>query len=73
MISQSSKSQSKAYLEMPRPDFSFNKDLDILKWWNDHCIRFPILTNIACDFMSIPITTMAFKLVLSIERCVKQV
>ena len=51
---------------MPKLDFTSNKDLDILKWWKDHSFRFPILANMACDLMSVPITTVASESAFSI-------
>ena len=62
----SSKSQLETYLEMPKLDFSLNKDLDVLKWWKDHAPRFPILANMAIDLMSVPITTVASESTFSI-------
>ena len=65
-IISSSKSQLETYLEMPKLDFSLNKDLDVLKWWKDHAPRFPILANMASDLMSVPITTVASESAFSI-------
>ena len=64
----SSKSQLETNLEMPKLDFSLNKDLDVLKWWNDHSPRFPFLAKMVSDLLSIPITTMASELAFSIRR-----
>ena len=61
-----SKSQLETYFEMPKLDFSLNKNLDVLQWWKDHSPRFSILANMACDLLSIPITTMASESAFSI-------
>ena len=60
------KSQLELYFDMPKLDFSLNKDLDVLKWWKDHSPRFPILANMASDLLSIPITTVASESTFSI-------
>ena len=52
---------------MPKLDFSLNKDFDVLKLWKDHSPRFCILANMASDFFSIPITTVASKSIFSIR------
>ncbi|KAK0599462.1 hypothetical protein LWI29_005481 [Acer saccharum] len=38
-------------------DFPLIKDFDILKWWRLHSRNFPTLAKMACDFLSIKITT----------------
>uniref|UniRef100_A0A251U178 Putative HAT dimerization domain, Ribonuclease H-like domain protein n=1 Tax=Helianthus annuus TaxID=4232 RepID=A0A251U178_HELAN len=32
---------------------------DVLKWWSQHCSKFPVLSKMAKDIFGIPITTVA--------------
>ena len=61
-----SKSQLENYLDIPKLDLISHQDLDILKWWKDHSVWFPILANMACDLLSISITTVASESAFSI-------
>ncbi|KAL8138027.1 hypothetical protein V2J09_004028 [Rumex salicifolius] len=36
-----------------------NKDLDVLSWWKTNALKFPSLSRMARDILSIPITTIA--------------
>ena len=61
-----SKSQLDVYLEEARFDHNTHMDLDILEYWESHCGRFPELSLMARDIMSIPITTIASESAFSI-------
>ena len=56
------------YLEEPRLDKKQNSKLKVLSWWKEHYNRFPELSLIAQDLMSIPITTVASKSSFSIGK-----
>ncbi|KAF7820644.1 zinc finger BED domain-containing protein DAYSLEEPER-like [Senna tora] len=59
IVSQLGKSQLELYLEEAKLELKFNKDLDVLKHWKDHSGRFPDLSLMAFDILSIPIMTVA--------------
>ncbi|KAK9983921.1 hypothetical protein SO802_033446 [Lithocarpus litseifolius] len=61
-----SKSQLNVYLEETRFDHNTHMDLDILQYWESNCGRFPGLSLIARDIISIPITTVVSESVFSI-------
>ena len=61
-----SKSQLEVYLEMPLLDVSLYRNLNVLEWWKDQSKRFPILALMACDLLSVPITTVASESAFSI-------
>ncbi|KAJ0513752.1 putative HAT dimerization domain, ribonuclease H-like superfamily, hAT-like transposase, RNase-H [Helianthus annuus] len=47
----------KRYLQEPRVDFT--KRFDILTWWKQNAIRFPIVSRMARDILAIQISTVA--------------
>ncbi|XP_013633393.1 PREDICTED: zinc finger BED domain-containing protein DAYSLEEPER-like [Brassica oleracea var. oleracea] len=55
----SGKTPLEAYLEEPPLDFTNFQSLDILDWWKDNAHRYGDLAAMACDLLSIPITTVA--------------
>ena len=57
--SNSSKSQLDLYLEETRLNHRIHADLDVLGYWKSHSNRFPELSLMARDILSIPITTVA--------------
>ena len=59
--SNSSKSQLDLYLEETRLNHRIHKDLDVLGYWKSHSNRFPELPLMACDILSILITTIALE------------
>ena len=61
-----SKSQLDVYLEEAWFDHNTHMDLDILEYWESHCGRFPELSLMARDIMSISITTVASESAFSI-------
>ena len=61
-----SKSQLELYLEMPLVDIAMFRNMDVLEWWKDQYKRFPNLATMACDLLSIPITTVASESAFSI-------
>uniref|UniRef100_A0A2N9IRW0 BED-type domain-containing protein n=1 Tax=Fagus sylvatica TaxID=28930 RepID=A0A2N9IRW0_FAGSY len=57
--SMSSKSQLSLYLEESRHDHRIHVDLDVLGFWKSQYSRFPELSLMARDILSIPITSVA--------------
>ena len=55
------KSQLDLYLEEPRLHKKQNSKLEVLSWWKEHYNRFPKLSLMTWDLMSILITTVAFE------------
>nr|GMD54111.1 zinc finger BED domain-containing protein DAYSLEEPER-like [Ipomoea batatas] len=53
------KSDLDTYLEEGKLDTKSNMHLDVLQYWKEHQARFPCLSKMACDLLSIPITTVA--------------
>ena len=49
------------YLEEPRLNKKQNSKLEVLSWWKEHYNRFPELSLMARNLMSILITTVASK------------
>ncbi|TXG72906.1 hypothetical protein EZV62_001485 [Acer yangbiense] len=42
------------------------KELDVLTWWKGQQTRYPILSHLACDVLTIPISTVASESAFSI-------
>ncbi|XP_020889577.1 zinc finger BED domain-containing protein DAYSLEEPER-like [Arabidopsis lyrata subsp. lyrata] len=53
------KSALDKYLDEPVLDMVAFKSMDILAYWRDNANRFKELSAMACDVLSIPITTVA--------------
>nr|GMD23841.1 zinc finger BED domain-containing protein RICESLEEPER 2-like [Ipomoea batatas] len=53
------KSDLDTYLEEGKLDTKSNMHLGVLQYWKEHQARFPCLSKMACDILSIPITTVA--------------
>ena len=47
-------------------EFQSHQNLDVLQYWKDNKHRFPDLALMACDILSIPITTVASESAFSI-------
>lgn len=47
------------YLEDDRLGLTFYEDMDVLEWWKSQTQRYGELARMACDVLSIPITTVA--------------
>jgi hypothetical protein len=45
-----------------------NENFDILNWWKVNSTKFPVLAQIACIVLAIPITTVASKSTFSTGR-----
>jgi len=58
-VAASGKTALQAYLDEPALDMDSFQSLDILDWWKDNTHRFGDLPAMACDLLSIPITTVA--------------
>lgn len=54
-----SKSELELYLDERLVDRKQHPDLDILSYWKDSMVRYPELSLLARDVLSIPITTVA--------------
>ncbi|MFS7921777.1 putative HAT dimerization domain, ribonuclease H-like superfamily [Helianthus anomalus] len=50
-------SELKRYLDEPRMNFDIR--FDILKWWKQNTIRFPVVSRMARDILAIQISTVA--------------
>ncbi|XP_027108993.1 zinc finger BED domain-containing protein RICESLEEPER 2-like [Coffea arabica] len=53
------KSDLYIYLAESRYACDANANLDVLGWWKGKRLRFPILSRMAADILTVPITTMA--------------
>ncbi|KAF7820820.1 zinc finger BED domain-containing protein RICESLEEPER 2-like [Senna tora] len=60
------KSELDTYLEEAKIDPKYSKEMDVLGNWKQHRHRFPILSRMACDILSIPITSVASESAFSI-------
>ncbi|KAH0758456.1 hypothetical protein KY290_021949 [Solanum tuberosum] len=54
-----SKTQLELYLEEAKVDRKTNPNLDVLGFWKDNKLRYPELSLMARDVLSVPITTVA--------------
>lgn len=61
-----SKSQLDIYLEESRLNRREHENLNVLGFWKEQCHRFPELSLMARDILSIPITTVASESAFSI-------
>ncbi|GAU19720.1 hypothetical protein TSUD_78450 [Trifolium subterraneum] len=59
LVTQTGKSQLDIYLDESDLDFRCYEDMDVLQWWKSNNNRFPDLSILACDLLSVPITTVA--------------
>ncbi|XP_077225541.1 uncharacterized protein LOC143858706 [Tasmannia lanceolata] len=64
--SSAKKSELDLYLEEPKFDRKHYANMDILVYWRDNHARYPVLSILARDLMSIPITTVASESAFSI-------
>ncbi|XP_071902621.1 zinc finger BED domain-containing protein RICESLEEPER 2-like [Coffea arabica] len=64
----SQKSKLQSYLD--EPVFPRKNDFDILGWWKANSPKFPILSKMTRDILTIPATTMASESAFSIGRTV---
>ena len=60
-VTNNGKSHLDMYLDEPKLQFNYFEELDVLQYWKDHKHRFGSVANMACDILSIPITTVASK------------
>ena len=60
------KSQLDLYLEEPKLEPKYFSKLNVLQYWKDNKHRFSNLSRMACDILSIPITTVASESAFSI-------
>ena len=68
VVPKQKKSQLDLYLEDPRLNKKQNSKLEVLSWWKEHYNRFPELSLMARDLMSIPITIVTSKSSFSIGK-----
>ncbi|XP_028804698.1 zinc finger BED domain-containing protein DAYSLEEPER-like isoform X1 [Neltuma alba] len=60
------KSELDFYLEEATMDPNLFLEMDVLDYWRTNAARFPYLSKMACDILSIPITTVASESAFSI-------
>ena len=60
------KSELEIYLDEPKVKFGQGEDFDVLSYWRHNESRFPTLSIMARDVLSIPITTVASESAFSI-------
>lgn len=60
------KSQLDIYLDEAPLEDDFRAHMDVLKWWKNNRHRFPDLSRMVVDLLSIPITTVASESAFSI-------
>uniref|UniRef100_K7MM64 HAT C-terminal dimerisation domain-containing protein n=1 Tax=Glycine max TaxID=3847 RepID=K7MM64_SOYBN len=65
-MSQVGKSQLDTYLEEANLSNKYHPNLDVLQYWKDNQARFPDLSLLACDILSIQITMVASESTFSI-------
>ncbi|XP_035837258.1 zinc finger BED domain-containing protein RICESLEEPER 2-like [Helianthus annuus] len=53
------KTELEVYLDEPNDECVDDSKYDVLKWWSQHCSKFPVLSRMAKDMFSILITTVA--------------
>ncbi|CAN7106760.1 unnamed protein product [Brassica rapa subsp. narinosa] len=58
-VGSSGKSALDKYLEEPILDMASFEKMDVLSYWKENANRFKELSAMACDVLSIPITTVA--------------
>ena len=68
VVPKKKKSQLDLYLEEPRLSKKKNSKLEVLSWWKENYNRFPKLSLMARDLMSIPITTITSESSFSIGK-----
>ncbi|KAH1250117.1 Zinc finger BED domain-containing protein DAYSLEEPER [Glycine max] len=66
VASDSGKSQLDTNLEEATLNLHFTAHMDVLDWWKTNSPRFPHLSIMACDLLSIPVTTVASESVFNI-------
>jgi hAT family C-terminal dimerisation region len=66
-VEHAQKSELEVYLEEPNYIKVDNVAFDVLKWWSQNCIKFPILSKSGRDIFCIPITTVASESVFSVR------
>ncbi|XP_027090497.1 zinc finger BED domain-containing protein RICESLEEPER 2-like [Coffea arabica] len=59
------KSDLDVYLEESMYACDANANLDVLGWWKGERLRFPILSRMAADILSVPVTTVASESIFS--------
>ncbi|KAK1419507.1 hypothetical protein QVD17_28679 [Tagetes erecta] len=65
--SAATETELKRYLQEPRD--TFTKRFDILMWWKQNAIRYPIISRMAKDILAIQISTVASESAFSTSGC----
>ncbi|XP_035832826.1 zinc finger BED domain-containing protein RICESLEEPER 2-like [Helianthus annuus] len=58
-VENTQKSEVEVYLDEPNYIVLENKEFDVLSWWSQNSSKFPVLSKMARNIFSIPITTVA--------------
>ena len=56
------------YLSVETIPFEDNEDFDILEWWKKQQIKYPVLSIIARDVLTVPMSTVASEVAFSAGR-----
>ena len=54
------------YLSVETISFEDNEDFDILEWWKKQQIKYLVLSVIACDVLTVPVSTVASEAAFSV-------
>ncbi|CAI8619030.1 unnamed protein product [Vicia faba] len=58
LATKTGKSQLDIYLDESELGFCCYQDMDVLQWWKNNSGRFPDLSTLACDLLSVPNTRL---------------
>ncbi|XP_024628073.1 zinc finger BED domain-containing protein DAYSLEEPER-like [Medicago truncatula] len=59
LVTKTGKSELDVYFDESDLNFGSYEDMDVLQWWKSNSNRFPDLSILACDLLSVPIATVA--------------
>jgi len=59
LVTETGKSELDVYFDESDLNIGSYEDMDVLQWWKSNTNRFPDLSILACDLLSVPIATVA--------------